>query len=162
MSLGEQSALFTYGSLMFEPVWQRVTGLICGPAAKPRPARLGGFRRHAVANETYPALLRNPGSYVDGALYEQIPQEIMTLLDRFEGGDYQRIKSAAVLTEGSLAESLVFESGGQWPNAGRTRDVDVYLFTAADQALQKAWSVRRFAESGMTEFMARYVDFNRP
>jgi len=146
---------------MFEPVWQRVTGLAHGPAAKPRPARLAGFRRHAVANETYPALLRNAGSFVDGALYEQVPQAIMMLLDRFEGSDYQRITSAALLTEGSLAEPLVFVPGGQWSNAGQTREAEVYLYTAADQPLQEAWSVRKFAESGMSEFMAQYIGIDR-
>lgn len=161
MNEGESSVLFTYGSLMFEPVWQRVTGLTDGPAAKPRPARLGGFRRHAVADETYPALLRSPGSFVDGALYQQVPPDIMMLLDGFEGSDYQRIKSAVVLTDGSLADPLVFEPGGQWPHAGQTLDADVYLFLAADQALPSEWSVSRFAESGMVKFMAQYVGFYR-
>ena len=165
MKQGQGAALFTYGSLMFDAVWQSVTGLRKGPASTPRPARLSGFSRHAVAGQTYPALLSNPVAYVDGALYQGLSQDTLAALDEFEGADYQRITARVQLTSQSLAEPIVFTSDAPWSDAaceaGEFLDSEVYLFTASNGALPQLWSVQRFAQSGMAEFMAQFVDLNR-
>ncbi|MFK7965101.1 MAG: gamma-glutamylcyclotransferase family protein [Burkholderiaceae bacterium] len=168
MNQGQPVALFTYGSLMFDAVWQRVTGIDKGLASRPRPARLTGYSRHAVAGQTYPALLLKPQAYVDGALYQGIPQDILAVLDEFEGVDYQRVTARAQLTDQSLAEPIVFTSDGSWSQgafeageAGDFLDAEVYLFVAGNGALPQPWSVQRFAQTGMAKFMAQYVCFSR-
>jgi len=161
MSQAEAMAVFTYGSLMFAPVWQRVTGLTGGPAAIPRPARLSGFSRYAVAGEHYPALLRDSQGVVDGALYEAVPSDIVALLDEFEGSDYQRIQVNALLTDGAKVEPAVFDTSLTWPDANQVRQVQVYLFIADSGPLPQAWSVRAFADTGLSRFMSKHVHIDR-
>lgn len=78
--------VFTYGSLMFAPVWQRV---VRGHYRFER-ARLDGFARFAITGETYPGMVVQPGASVAGILYFDVDQPDIAALDAFEGEDYRR------------------------------------------------------------------------
>ena len=78
--------LFTYGSLMFEPVWRR---LVEHPCASMR-AELPGFRRERVAGETYPGIVHDARVKTVGRVYFGLDAEDLRRLDQFEGAAYQR------------------------------------------------------------------------
>ena len=56
--------VFTYGSLMYAPVWERV---VVG-RYQAAQASAAGFRRHAVRGETYPGVVSAAGGLVLGRL----------------------------------------------------------------------------------------------
>ena len=82
--------VFTYGSLMFAQVWQRVV------AARYRssPAALAGYRRFALVDDTYPGMIEAAtGAHagnVTGVLYFDVNDADLRALDDFEGSDYER------------------------------------------------------------------------
>lgn len=128
--------LFVYGSLMFDPVWTRVVG-------QPKtsvPASLSGYRRYAVRDETYPAILAQSGAQVAGQLIRGLAAEQLARLDAFEGDDYRRIVVD------------VFAEQRLWP-------AHTYLFLRPDLLTDQDWDVDGFARSGIDEFMRRYGGF---
>ncbi len=79
--------VFTYGSLMFEPVWSRV---VAGRYER-RDAFLQGYERKGVRGEVYPVAV--PGaaeSRVRGIVYLGVSEDDLDRLDRFEGESYYR------------------------------------------------------------------------
>ena len=58
-------SIFTYGSLMFAPVWQRI---VSGHYAS-CPAILTDYQRLAVKNEEYPVAIPAMGHHIEGVLY---------------------------------------------------------------------------------------------
>ena len=89
--------VFTYGSLMFARVWQRV---VRGQHAQ-RAARLQGFERRAVRGRTYPAIVACGGGTVDGRLYLDVDDDDLHRLDVFEGDEYERQTLTVRLLDGS-------------------------------------------------------------
>ena len=89
--------IFTYGSLMFPAVWQRVVSA----QYQSLPATVQDFRRFAVLNDTYPGLIASPGGSVEGVIYHNVAPDDVARLDHFEGDDYRRIEIDAHLTDGS-------------------------------------------------------------
>ncbi len=79
--------LFTYGTLMFRPVWSTVVD----GAYRQFNATLPGFVRRSIANEDYPAIIPDRlRSTVEGIIYLDIGSEDLQRLDEFEGTIYQR------------------------------------------------------------------------
>ena len=79
--------VFTYGSLMFDPVWSRV---VAGRYEK-FGATLRGYERKGVRGEVYPVVV--PGgaeSHVRGIVYLDVSTADLARLDRFEGESYFR------------------------------------------------------------------------
>jgi gamma-glutamylcyclotransferase (GGCT)/AIG2-like uncharacterized protein YtfP len=97
--------VFTYGSLMFPEVWNRV---VRGNYPF-RPARLDHYRRHALVDVSYPAIVAEPGANVEGVLYLGVDEADVARLDAFEGAEYRR-DSLVVSTESGLmpAEAYVW------------------------------------------------------
>ena len=61
------------------------------PAAARTPAALRGYLRIRVKGEVYPALVdAHSHDVVEGVLYRDLMEEEFRLLDRFEGGEYDR------------------------------------------------------------------------
>lgn len=89
------SALFTYGSLMFESVW---TPLVARPRAHMR-ARLPGYRRERVTGAPYPGICADASGSTAGRVYFGLDDEDLSRLDRFEGDRYRRI-AVEVLIDG--------------------------------------------------------------
>jgi gamma-glutamylcyclotransferase (GGCT)/AIG2-like uncharacterized protein YtfP len=131
--------VFTYGSLMFAPVWQTI---VAGNYASSEGV-LGGFERFAVKGEDYPVI--KPGaatSLVEGLVYFDVSARDLTKLDQFEGEYYQRQTTKVQCLDGKiLAEVYVL----------RPR------FYA--QACHTSWDVEAFAQQGIRRFLNRYKGF---
>lgn len=130
--------LFCYGTLQVPDVVQAVLGRI--PAGT--PARLPGYARFRVNAAGYPGIVRRPAAETPGTLYADISEEDVAILDRFEGELYSR-RSLRVV-----------------PEDGRRLDAWAYVIAAGqEQRLSsEAWSLARFLESGLDQFMHSYVE----
>jgi len=131
--------LFTYGSLMFDPVWRRVVR----GRYRSAPATLSGFRRWRVRGESYPGLW--PGSdtdRVEGVLYFDIGAADLAALDRFEGTCYLRQVHDCVV--GPAVEPAALY---------RIRPGSGHLLEA------QPWDADWFAREGIAQFLQRYRGF---
>jgi gamma-glutamylcyclotransferase (GGCT)/AIG2-like uncharacterized protein YtfP len=78
-------AVFTYGSLMHDAVWRSLV-----PAPRQSvPARIEGWRRHAIRGASYPGIGAAPGSSVEGRLWLDVTTAELARLDAFEGAEYR-------------------------------------------------------------------------
>lgn len=127
--------VFTYGSLMFDPVWARV---VAARGHRSLPASLAGYRRQAVIGETYPGVIAAPGGRVDGRLYLDVDAADLVRLDDFEGGDYERITVEVSAADGSR------------PQAG------LYLYRLPQRLADADWDPDWFAREGIHRFLATY------
>jgi len=90
--------VFTYGSLMFPEVWQRV---VRGDY-RSAPAVLDGHARFALAGETYPGAIARSGAIVAGIVYFDVSDADVAALDAFEGSQYRRDRVRIRLDGGAL------------------------------------------------------------
>ena len=88
--------IFTYGSLMFPQVWQRVVR----GSYRAAPAVASGFARLEIIGETYPGMVAQPGSSVPGVLYFDVTAHDIAALDAFEGAEYRRDTVQVTLESG--------------------------------------------------------------
>jgi len=111
--------IFTYGSLMFPAVWQRV---VRGEYVSSE-AWLSGFERRAVRGATYPCLIPSELSPpVEGLLYYDVNYVDLKRLDEFEGEQYQRLLVACELSGGNKIDAFTYiwsvenscQVGGEW------------------------------------------------
>ena len=121
--------LFTYGSLMFPEVWTRV---VAGDYRSVR-ARANGHARFEVRDQTYPGMVAEAGSSVEGVLYLGVDDADLTRLDRFEGDDYVRASIELACADGVA------------------RGAQTYLYQLTDCLLQTPWQPDGFA-------MQRFLD----
>jgi gamma-glutamylcyclotransferase (GGCT)/AIG2-like uncharacterized protein YtfP len=101
--------VFTYGSLMFPEVWERVVRGAYSHAA----AAAAGFRCYAVQGETYPGMVAAESAAsapdrVEGVVYFDVSLEDLAALDSFEGGDYRRVEIAASLPDGTSVNASAY------------------------------------------------------
>jgi gamma-glutamylcyclotransferase (GGCT)/AIG2-like uncharacterized protein YtfP len=122
--------VFTYGSLMFEPVWRKV----CAGIYRTQAATLEGYSRLCVRDESYPAVIAEPGAKVDGLLYFDVSVEDQDRLNRFEGSEYR-------LQQGQIGEQAVV----------------FYEFILLDRVAPIAWSPEHFELYGLPQFLAEHV-----
>ncbi len=136
-------SVFTYGSLMFEPVWARVvTGRY-----RSVPAVLHGFRRQRVRGATYPSLMRCAGAAVEGLLYLDVTDDDIAALDRFEGAGYRRIAvGVQTRVEGRAGDA-----------AGGRLAADTYLFVAEEKMEPGEWDAERFGRELIGEFLREHA-----
>jgi gamma-glutamylcyclotransferase (GGCT)/AIG2-like uncharacterized protein YtfP len=133
----ETMHIFTYGSLMYRPVWERVVTGEYGASA----ATLRGFSRRRIRGELYPGLVRaSTDSVVEGILYLDVSAPDVAALDHFEGeGEaYARIEVAVQLAGGGAAQA--------W----------TYLYLNLDLAEDSPWDPALFESEGMARFMDTY------
>lgn len=98
--------VFTYGSLMFAPVWQRVVR----GRYRSTPAHLDGHMRFAIRDETYPGMVASAGGRVDGVLYLDVAPADLIALDAFEGDAYRRDTVRVTLAGGEefVADTYIY------------------------------------------------------
>jgi len=135
--------VFTYGSLMFAPVWRRV---VAGEY-RSLPAVLRGYARRRIPGESYPALVEAaPESEVRGILYLDVSEADLRTLDRFEdeGSLYARV-----------AVRVETEAGGE-------REAWSYLYLHPERTSAEAWDPERFEREGMALFLGTYVSRRSP
>lgn len=131
--------LFTYGTLMFEPVWSTVVEGVY----RRFNAILPGFVRRSIVNEDYPAIV--PGrlaSTVEGVVYLDISSEDLNRLDEFEGTIYLR-QYVQVRTDDNLFAA------------------DTYVLRPEYRHLlsEAAWHPEKFQETGIRRFLGSYPGF---
>jgi len=125
------SHVFTYGSLMFPEVWQRVVRGNYRSVA----ARLDGHARFEIAGETYPGMIVRPGAAVDGMLYFDVSPADMTALDAFEGIEYRRDTVKVALASGEQV------------------DAGTYIYLLPQKLSESSWLPEAFQ---MERFIASY------
>jgi gamma-glutamylcyclotransferase (GGCT)/AIG2-like uncharacterized protein YtfP len=135
--------IFTYGSLMYEPVWRRV---VAGEY-RARTGRVRGFARRRIAGESYPGLTRaSADDSVEGVLYLDVSGADVAALDRFEGEgeDYARVPVAVHLAGGASAAACT------------------YLYLHADRLEESPWEPTRFEAEDLPRFLATYCEARAP
>ncbi len=127
--------LFTYGSLMFPEVWERVTG----STARAARASLDGFAAWCVRDESYPGLVEARGASTAGVVYFDVSDDALARLDRFEGAFYRRIGVVVTLGDGAAAQA------------------ETYLVDDAFrmQLDPRPWSAEHFREHGLPAFLEK-------
>jgi gamma-glutamylcyclotransferase (GGCT)/AIG2-like uncharacterized protein YtfP len=129
--------LFTYGSLMFAPVWSRVAKRLYRNSEE----TIQGFARYQVIGEEYPAVIPEPTRpqlQLSGRVYWDVDANDLASLDRFEGEDYERINTLTVTGE----------------------TVALYVYLRAEKICERGWDPQWFVDVGMPRFLARYPGFN--
>ena len=79
-------SVFTYGTLQLGSVMQAVTG----KGFPSQSATLHGYQRFKIKGRTYPGIVKNESSAVQGTLFREIDAESLILLDEFEDICYER------------------------------------------------------------------------
>lgn len=123
--------VFTYGSLMFDPVWQRVVR----GQYRSTAAALADHVSLSVDGETYPGMIARAGSQVAGVVYFDVDSADLAALDHFEGQDYERI-SVSVNT-----------------NSGDVVQAETYLYLPQRKLLEQPWEPEAFQ---MQRFLQTY------
>ena len=81
----EGRPLFAYGTLMFPAVIKFVIGRV----PDFRPAIISGYQRFKVAGESFPGLIREDGTSVEGLVYASLTGEEWKRLIAFEDDFYE-------------------------------------------------------------------------
>ena len=136
-------SVFTYGSLMFEPVWHQV---VAGHYDR-MPAMLQGFRRQRVRGASYPSLQRCKGHAVAGILHLDVADADLAALDGFEGADYRRIPVEVALQSPPGAAS----------QSARVLAADTYLFITDAKVEPGDWDADRFEREQLQAFLREHA-----
>ena len=134
--------IFTYGSLMFGPVWSAV---VDGTYEK-NEARLFGYQRRKVKGELFPALVpAGMDEFVDGILYFGVGAGDRLRLDRFEGGCYAKKTAVCHLPDKASVSA------------------QVYVFRPEYSSIvsEESWSPQWFGKVGIHRFMRSYEGYRR-
>lgn len=134
--------VFTYGSLMFEQIWNLVVEGVYEKSA----AIIAGYIRRAVIDEDYPALLSQTASAeTAGILYFNVSEADLCRLDEFEGRYYARKQEPVMVENGSTASA------------------EVYIFKERYLHLvsENEWDPAHFEAIGMKRFIHDYTGFHR-
>ncbi len=135
--------VFTYGSLMYRAVWERVI-----PGAHPaRGGAIHGYVRRRITNEVYPALVgAGPESTVRGVVYADVSESELATVDRFEdeGELYRRIPVSVALDDGTVLEA--------W----------AYVFLHPERVDDSPWDVEQFEAQGLETFLNTYCRDRAP
>jgi gamma-glutamylcyclotransferase (GGCT)/AIG2-like uncharacterized protein YtfP len=93
--------LFTYGTLMFPEVWQRISiGIF--PS---QPAMLRGYSIYRVKDAVYPGIICcDTASGVRGVLYIDLDEDTLFELDTYESSFYERLLVNVTLESGEEVE----------------------------------------------------------
>jgi gamma-glutamylcyclotransferase (GGCT)/AIG2-like uncharacterized protein YtfP len=127
--------IFTYGSLMFPVVWQRVVR----GEYRSELGTIHGFRRVAVREKEHPALIIAKGApQVEGRVYFDVSDEDIARLDHFETHRYARVGVVVAID-------------------GKPVVADAYLALNHEELTDNDWDVARFEREGLPRFLEGYV-----
>ena len=96
---------FFFGTLMDRDVLQLVLDRPVAADAL-APARLAGFRRVRILRDSVPILVADPGSVVDGVLFETATAEEDSRILFFEDYDYDLAPCRPVLADGRATDAV--------------------------------------------------------
>ena len=139
--------VLSYGSLMFDPVWQRV---VEGRYASVE-AKASGLTRQGVRGEKYPGVFRDAGGAVEGRLHLNVSVADLARIDAFEGEDYQRVTTKVTVL--SAASDEVADA----PKKGEVVEAEVYLFLPVTLLSGEPWDVEAFEKHGLAQVVETYI-----
>jgi gamma-glutamylcyclotransferase (GGCT)/AIG2-like uncharacterized protein YtfP len=96
--------LFCYGTLCLPEIMQRIIGREI-PAV---PAVLENYACYLLRNRHYPAAVATSGAAITGLLYHGLTLRELSLLDRYEGTEYRRLRVSVMTLEGRSAQAWVY------------------------------------------------------
>lgn len=96
--------LFAYGTLMCDDIMREVAGFL--PIQV--PGILKGYRRWAVRDAPYPALVTDQEGHVEGVVYWNVPPSAWERLDRFEGEMYDLRAVEIELKDGTTLPAATY------------------------------------------------------
>lgn len=132
--------VYTYGSLMFPPVWQTVVRGVY----RSEIASVHGFRRVCVRNAHHPALIISRHARpLAGRLYFDVSAGDIGRLDHFETVNYQRVTVAVAGQAGAVV-------------------AQAFLAVNPDLLTDIEWCEITFERVGLPLFLATYAVENRP
>ena len=136
------SHVFTYGSLMFETVWN----LVAQGEYEKSDATLANYIRRAVINQEYPAVLPqiDPAG-VDGILYFNVTDNDVLRLDEFEGQFYTRKQEQVMVKNNTLLSAEVYVIK------------DHYRHIVSENE----WDPVHFETTGINRFIQNYAGFHQ-
>jgi ADP-ribose pyrophosphatase len=136
--------LFLYGTLLHDPLFQRVAGP--GGAGVRCHAWLHGHAVDRVEGSELPMLLARPGARAEGAVWDGLTQAQRERLDLYE-----------VAFGYALVEVMVGTEAGEVPALA-------YFPPAAQQSSGEAWDLARWRDrdAGMAVFAAEELDWHVP
>ena len=136
------SHVFTYGSLMFETVWN----LVAQGEYEKSDATLANYIRRAVISEAYPAVFRQIDSAgVDGILYFNVTDKDILRLDEFEGQFYTRKQEQVMVENNTLLPAEVYVIK------------DHYRHIVSENE----WDPVHFETTGINRFIQNYAGFHQ-
>lgn len=101
------SSFFFYGTLMDPEIVRAVIGRPLS-GLSPRVARLEGYKRVYVAAATYPALIADSDTSLEGIVVSRISPIEISRITRYEGADYQARLTTVQTLDGQSVEAQVF------------------------------------------------------
>jgi len=126
--------LFTYGTLTFPEVWQR----IAVQEAVAERAELTGFAIYRVRDAVFPGIVRaSQEDVVAGVLYRDLDDETMFELDAYES-DFYRRDTVSVVTQ-----------------MGESQECQVYIVPESrrDMLTDEPWDAKWFAEHKLESYL---------
>ena len=133
--------IFTYGSLMFSPVWDTIVK----GNYRAGSATLRGYARKKIIDNIYPVAFPTDrhGDFINGIVYYDVETADINRLDEFEGTYYRRTSVRAQLNDQSPV------------------DADVYILKPRYQYLASSqdWNPDDFQQRCLSEFMSAYDGF---
>ena len=134
--------IFTYGTLMFDPVWSRV---VAGSYARCE-AILPAYDRKAVREEVYPVIVPSSlQSQVQGVVYLDVSTSDLARLDQFEGEYYLRKTEQVVTTDKNILAAEVYVLKEEY-----------FMIISPDE-----WDPVYFSTTGIHYFMHRYMESDK-
>lgn len=136
--------VFTYGSLMFDRIWQQLVTQDYSSEI----LTLHGFERRALKHASYPAVIPAAHKTIRGRLYLDVSDEDVARLDNFEGDEYLRSRQLLQLTTN---------------NGIPVHALDLYLFKAELSHLlcSHDWDETQFKNEHLNHFIAGFSGFQR-
>ena len=133
--------VFTYGSLMFDDIWQEVVNT----THPSKHASLHGYKRVTILGDSYPVLVPAGGQQqVKGRLYCDVKKGELRKLDHFEGVFYQRQRVTVHAKDGD-----------------RTRYLQAYVYLLAPGfehlASNRPWQPEQFEAEQLQRFKRNYL-----
>lgn len=123
--------IFTYGSLMFPQIWQRVVR----GSYRRAPAIAHDYIRLTLAADTYPGMVARAGAQIEGVLYFDVDAQDVAALDAFEGCEYERAEIAVKMPAGEIVIA------------------GTYIFLARQRLSAVSWEPQAFQ---MSRFIGAY------
>ncbi len=89
-------------------MFPEVQHAIVGEELQAHDGQLRGFRRGQLRGREYPGIIETPEGSVIGKVLMGIHTEFMALLDMYEGFEFRRVKSSALLSSGEKVEVCTY------------------------------------------------------